>query len=92
MPDGITLHIPPVIKAGREIAAEATLVSGGYLQPDVGLHFLIDDIERRIVKTDSHGTAYFRLRGVLASGMHVLQVRYQGSRYSGSACPRSESV
>jgi hypothetical protein len=44
MPDGITLHIPSVIKAGREIAAEATLVSGGNLQPDVGLHFLIDDI------------------------------------------------
>jgi hypothetical protein len=85
MPDGITLHVPPVIKAGREIAAEATLVSGGLVQPEVGLHFLIDDIERRIVKTDSQGTAYFRLRGVLASGMHMLQVRYQGSRYSGSA-------
>jgi len=85
MPDGITLHIPSVIKAGREISAEATLVSGGYLQPDAGLHFLIDDVERRIVKTDSQGTAHFRLRGVLASGMHVLQVRYAGSRYSGSA-------
>src|SRR5436853_1446576 len=53
LPDGITLRVPPVIKAGREIAAEATLVSGGYPQPGVGLHFLIDDIERRIVKTDS---------------------------------------
>jgi hypothetical protein len=85
MPDGITLHVPSVIKAGREIAAEAILVSGGFRQPDAGLHFLIDDVERRIVKTDSQGTAYFRLRGVLPSGMHVLQVRYQGSRYSGAA-------
>src|SRR4029077_2425613 len=59
---------------------------GGVLRADAGLHFIIDDVERRMVRTDATGTAHFRLRGVLASGFHQLVVRYDGtSQYSFSA-------
>jgi hypothetical protein len=87
--DGITLHAPSVIKAGREIIVDATLASGGFLRPDASLHFLIDDVEHRIVRTDAAGTAHFRLRGVLASGPHQLLVRYAGTKRSFWSGPAS---
>jgi len=89
--DGITLHVPSVIKAGQEIDAEATLVIGRLLQPDSDLHFLVDDIERRVERTDAQGTAYFRLRGVLASGSHQLMVMYDGGSRSLAALSASST-
>jgi Type III restriction enzyme, res subunit len=80
--DGITLHAPTVIKTGREIDVDAILAIGGVLRPDADLHFIIDDIERRMVRTNAQGTAHFRLRGVLTSGSHELLVRFNGTKRS----------
>ena len=80
--DGIRVHVPSAIKVGQEIDADATLVIGGLLQPNAGLHFLIDGIERRVELTDLQGTARFRLPGVLPSGSHELTATYGGSSRS----------
>jgi SNF2 domain-containing protein len=80
LPDGITLSAPSVIKAGREIDVDATFAAGGFLRAGAGLHFIIDDVERRMVRTDASGVAHFRLRGVLASGVHHLEVSYAGTK------------
>ena len=80
LPDGITLTAPSVIKAGREIDVHATLASGGFLRSDAGIHFIIDNVERRMVRTDASGVAHFRLRGVLAAGVHHLVVSYAGTK------------
>jgi hypothetical protein len=79
LPVGLTLRAPSVIKAGQEIDVDATLAIGGFLRPDADLHFLIDGIERRIERTDAGGTAHFRLREVLASGIHQLLVKDGGT-------------
>jgi hypothetical protein len=92
LPDGITLHAPSVIKAGRLIEVEATLANGGLLRPGATLHFLIDDIERRLELTDGAGTAHFRLRGVLASGTHQLLVRYTGNSHYYWGVPASAAA
>jgi hypothetical protein len=92
LPDGITVHAPSVLKAGQLVEVEATLASGGFLRPGAGLHFLIDDVERRVVLTDAAGTAHFRLRGVLASGTHHLLVRYAGNSRHYWALPASATA
>jgi hypothetical protein len=93
LPDGITLSVPSVIKAGREIEVDATLAGGGFLRADAGLHFIIDNVERRMVRTDASGVAHFRLRGVLAAGVHRLVVSYAGTRqYSYSEPARATAT
>ena len=93
LPDGITLSAPSVIKAGREIEVDATLAAGGFLRADAGLHFIIDNVERRMVRTGASGVAHFRLRGVLAAGVHHLVVSYAGSRqYSYSEPARATAT
>lgn len=92
LPDGITLHAPSVVKAGQEIDVDAILAMGGVLRADAGLHFIIDDIERRMVRTDATGTAHFRLRGVLASGVHQLVVRYDGTSQYYFSAPASATA
>jgi len=92
LPDGITLHAPSVVKAGQEIDVDAILAIGGVLRADAGLHFIIDDVERRMVRTDGAGTAHFRLRGVLASGVHQLLVKYNGTTQYSFAAPASATA
>jgi hypothetical protein len=92
LPDGIALHAPSVIKAGQEIDVDATLAVGGYLRAGAGLHFIIDDVERRMVRTDAAGSAHFRLRGVLASGTHHLLVKFGGTRQSFYSEPASATA
>ncbi len=93
LPDGITLNAPSVIKAGREIDVDATLASGGFLRADAGLHFIIDNVERRMVRTDTSGVAHFRLRGVLAAGVHHLVVSFAGTKqYSYSEPARATAT
>jgi hypothetical protein len=90
--DGITLRAPSVIKAGQQIDVDATLAVGGYLRADAGLHFIIDDVERRLVRTDAAGVAHFRLRGVLTSGVHHLLVTYRGTSQSFYSAPASATA
>jgi len=92
LPDGITLRGPSVVKAGQMIEVDAILASGGLLRPDASLHFIIDDVERRVERTDAEGVAHFRLRGVLASGSHHLLVRYGGTTQSYWSGPAAASA
>ena len=92
LPDGITLHAPSVVKAGQMIEVDAILASGGLLRPDANLHFIIDDVERRVERTDTEGIAHFRLRGVLASGSHHLLVKYGGTTQNFWSGPAATST
>ena len=92
LPDGITLNAPSVIKAGREIDLDATLAVGGFLRADAGLHFIIDNVERRMVRTNASGVAHFRLRGVLAAGVHRLVVSYAGTKAYSYSAPASATA
>ena len=92
LPDGITLHAPSAIKAGQEIDVDAILAIGGILRAGAAIHFIIDDVERRMVRTDATGIAHFRLRGVLASGAHQLLAKYNGTTQYSFAAPSSATA